>query len=235
MRRRKRSFSRRSAKWVGWILVGLLLLTLAEVAALRFVDPPFTAETAWHRLAGSGAGGRSMNAWQSLGAISPHLRRAVLAGEDQRFLSHHGFDFTEMNQAIKDMALNKRVRGASTITMQVARTVFLWSSRSWLRKLLEAYYTVLIELFWSKERILEVYLNTVDWGTGIMGAEAASKAYFHISARDLSRSQAALLAAVLPNPHEWSPVRPGPYVVHRKNRILADMNRMPLLASSKVT
>jgi len=167
--------------------------------------------------------------WRPLREISPHLRKAVLAAEDQRFLSHHGFDFKELNQAIKDMALKKRSRGASTLTMQVARTVFLWPERSWLRKAAEAYYTVLIEIFWSKKRILEVYLNTVDWGGDLRGAEAASKKYFHRSAAHISRFQAALLAAILPNPDHWSPTNPSPWIRKRQQRILEDMLRMPLL------
>ena len=167
--------------------------------------------------------------WRTLKEISPHLRRAVLAAEDQRFLAHHGFDFTELNQAIKEMALKRGTRGASTLTMQVARTVFLWPGRSWLRKAAEAYFTVLIEIFWSKERILEVYLNTVDWGAGLMGAEAASKKYFHRSAAHISRHQAALLAAILPNPDKWSPTQPGLRVLKRQKRILENMKGMPLL------
>ena len=127
------------------------------------------------------------------------------------------------------MALKRRTRGASTLTMQVARTVFLWPGRSWLRKAAEAHYTVLIEIFLSKERILEIYLNTVDWGAGLMGAEAASKKYFYRSAAHISRHQATLLAAILPNPDKWSPTQPGPRVLKRQKRILEDMEGMPLL------
>jgi monofunctional biosynthetic peptidoglycan transglycosylase len=172
---------------------------------------------------------RLYNSWRPLKEISPHIRRAVLAGEDQRFLSHHGFDFTEMNQAVKDMVLKKGYRGASTITMQSARTVFLWQGRTFFRKMAEAYYTVLIEIFWGKERILEIYLNTVDWGKDILGVEAAANRYFHRSASNISASQAALLAAILPNPHNWSPIHPNPVVLTRKKRILKEMKSMPLI------
>jgi len=134
-----------------------------------------------------------------------------------------------MNEAFWDILAERGTRGASTISMQAARTVFLWSDRSWLRKMAEAYYTLLIEIFWSKERILEVYLNTVDWGQGIMGAEAASRNYFHRSSSHLTVSQAALLAAVLPNPRKWSPVNPNGFVEERKERIIRDMPKMPLL------
>lgn len=218
-------------RWGAWTLFILWLLTVLQVFSLRLINPPFTVVTAWNWIRHSeGARHNQLeSAWQPLKKISPHLRKAVLAGEDQRFLSHHGFDFKELNQAIKDMALKKGARGASTITMQVARTVFLWPNRSWARKAAEAYYTVLIEIFWSKERILEIYLNTVDWGSGLMGAEAASKKYFSRTSARLSRPQAALLAAILPNPSKWSPTNPSAYVSMRQKTILRDMKIMPLL------
>ena len=218
-------------RWGVWTLFILCLITVFQVFSLRFINPPFTAVTAWNwiRHSDTARHNQPKSSWQPLKEISPYLRKTVLAGEDQRFLSHHGFDFKELNQAIKDMALKKSARGASTITMQVARTVFLWTNRSWLRKTAEAYYTVLIEIFWSKERILEIYLNTVDWGSGLMGAEAASKKYFNRTAARLSRPQAALLAAILPNPDKWSPTNPSAYVSMRQKTILRDMKRMPLL------
>jgi len=223
---------RRLGKWTAWVVTGWVFLTTLQVFCLRFVDPPFTVMTAWNwiRYGDTKRSYHPEKFWRRLDDISPHLRKAVLAGEDQRFPAHHGFDFTELNQAIKDMALRRGVRGASTLTMQVARTIFLWPDRSWLRKSAEAYYTVLIEIFWSKERILEIYLNTVDWGAGLMGAEAASKTYFHRSSLHVSRHQAALLAAILPNPDGWSPTSPSPWVLTRQRRILEDMKRMPLLS-----
>ena len=214
------------------VLFFLCILSLVQVAVLRFLNPPLTATMLWARIQGKNphAGAWLTPSWRSLGRISPHLRKAVLAGEDQRFLSHHGFDFTEMNRAIRQLAMKKGVRGASTISMQVARTVFLWPARTWFRKLAEAYYTFLIEIFWTKQRILEMYLNTVDWGNGIRGAQAASERYFHVPARDISPSQAALLAAVLPSPHRWSPVHPNARVLRRQRRILRDMRKMPLVS-----
>ncbi len=210
----------------------IMLLSLSQVLLLRFFDPPFTARTGWTWLEQkltTGLDKRPLYRWRQLKDISPHLRQAVLAGEDQRFLSHHGFDFVEMNEAFWNILAERGTRGASTITMQAARTVFLWPGRSWLRKMAEAYYTVLIELFWSKERIFEIYLNTVDWGEGIMGAEAASRNYFRRSSSRITATQAALLAAVLPNPRKWSPVNPSTYVEERKRRIMHDMWKMPLL------
>lgn len=158
------------------------------------------------------------------------MRRAVLAGEDQRFLTHMGFDFDEIKDAFKDMFSGEQVRGASTITMQAARTVFLWPARNWGRKILEAYYTILMEAFWGKRRILEIYLNTVDWGRGIMGVEAASIRYFNVPAGRITRIQAARLAAILPSPHRWSPTKPNAHVLRREKRILEDMGKMPLIS-----
>ena len=167
--------------------------------------------------------------WLDLEDISPHLKKAVLAAEDQRFLSHRGFDFTELGQALRDFLRAEKTRGASTISMQTARTVFLWPDRSWLRKIAEAYYTILMELMWSKERIFEIYLNTVHWGKGIMGAEAASRKYFHTSAASLNAAQAALLAAILPNPTRWRPVNPTDYIRERQWEIMRQMAHMPLI------
>ena len=215
-------------RWAGWFcrcLIGLWLLTLVQVAIFRFVNPPSTLNTVWMFIRGAQRPPEFI--WTPLAHISPHLRKAVLAGEDQRFLTHRGFDFIELNQALKDLALKRGTRGASTITMQTARTLFLWPDRGWIRKLAEAYYTVLIEGFWPKKRILEVYLNLVDWGETVMGAEAASQCYFHKSCGHLSRSQAAMLAAILPNPRRWSPVHPTRQVLKRQKRILHDMRGMP--------
>jgi len=208
-----------------------MVFTVIQVLSLRFIDPPFTTMMVinWAFDGNDIKHNRLRNTWRPLKGISHDLRKAVLAGEDQRFMSHHGFDFTEINQAVKGMVMEGNFRGASTITMQVARTVFLWPRRSFLRKSVEAYYSVLIELLWSKERILEVYLNTVDWGTGIFGAEAASRAYYRVSCSRVSAFQAASLAAILPNPHRWSPTRPTAYIAKRQRQILRDMRKMPLL------
>jgi monofunctional glycosyltransferase len=209
-----------------------LVLSILQVVVLRFANPPFTGTMISNWVADTLAGREAQwpdPEWRPLRKISPHLRRAVLAGEDQRFTTHNGFDFVEMNQALQDVLTGGRVRGASTISMQVARTVFLWPGRSLVRKSLEAYYTVLIEVFWSKKRILEVYLNTVDWGEDVVGAEMASKKYFRTNASYLAAEQAALLAAVLPSPHHWSPEHPTEYVRERQRRILDDMRKMPLL------
>ncbi|NQU14581.1 MAG: monofunctional biosynthetic peptidoglycan transglycosylase [Desulfobacteraceae bacterium] len=231
-RKRKKRRPRRILRWGLKLLLVLLILSILPILSLRYFNPPFTAMMAYHWVENRDNAGNYMPSymWRPLKDISPHLRRAVLAGEDQRFLSHHGFDFIEMNQALKDISSRKGTRGASTITMQTARSVFLWPERSWLRKAIEAYCALLMELFWSKERILEVYLNTVDWGDGIMGAEAAARKYFHVPSARLTRDQAALLTAILPSPHRWSPTKPNTQLRRRQGRILRDMARMPLLS-----
>ena len=231
-KRKKPGILRRMFKAGLCFLGACLAVSILQVALLRVLNPPFTGAMVSNWVADKVAG-REVQwpdpEWRPLRRISPHLRRSVLAGEDQRFTTHRGFDFVEMNQAFQDALAGGRVRGASTITMQVARTVFLWPGRSLVRKSLEAYYTVLIEAFWGKKRILEVYLNTVDWGEGVVGAEMASRKYFRTNASYLTAEQSALLAAVLPSPHQWSPEHPTEYVRERQRRILEDMRKMPLL------
>ena len=213
------------------LLLVLWIFSIIEVLFVRLVNPPVTTsmvyEWIYSELCTTLPFVWPEQEWKPIHQLSPHLIRAVQAGEDQKFVLHHGFDFEEMYHALDDLQAGRRRRGASTITMQTARTVFLWPSRTFMRKALEAYYTVIIEFLWSKKRILEVYLNTVDWGTGIAGAEAAARKYFHTGASDLSRSQAALLAAILPYPHGWSPADPSEYVRERQRRIMMDMERMP--------
>lgn len=164
--------------------------------------------------------------WVSIKKISKHVPQAVVASEDQKFLDHYGFDWEAMDKAWENNKKGKRVKGASTISQQTAKNVFLWPARNIFRKGLEAYFTFLIELFWSKERIMEVYLNVIEMGEGIYGIEAASQSYFKKSAEKLSRNEAALIAAVLPNPRRWSPARPTPYIQGRKIWILGQMNNL---------
>jgi monofunctional biosynthetic peptidoglycan transglycosylase len=158
--------------------------------------------------------------WMSLSKMSPALPNAVIAAEDARYCSHWGFDFQAMEKA---MAHNQRrpgkIRGGSTISQQTAKNVFLWPQRSYVRKGLEAYFTVLIETIWGKRRIMEVYLNSVEWGPGVYGADSAARRYFGVGADKLTPSQAARLAAILPSPLKWKAVTPGPYVRKRSKRI----------------
>lgn len=167
--------------------------------------------------------------WRPLDRISPHLLRAAMAGEDARFCRHHGFDWNAIETAWDRYTSGRgRLLGASTISMQTAKNVFLWPGRDWLRKGLEAYFTVLIELAWGKRRILEIYLNVVEWGPGIYGAEAAAQYYFGKTAAALSFAEAASLAAVLPDPLDRSARRPGRAVVARSAFIRQQMPKVPI-------
>ncbi len=161
--------------------------------------------------------------WKNLEKISGRLQLAVMCAEDQNFLLHDGLDFRSIKEAELANRKGKKMRGASTITQQVAKNVFLWPDRNWIRKVAELYFSLLIEMLWSKERIMEVYLNIAEFGNGIFGAEAASQIYFKKSADDLTITQAARLAAILPNPKRYSAVRPSPYVQSRVNWIKKQM------------
>lgn len=172
--------------------------------------------------------------WEPMENISPHLQKAVICSEDQNFIHHNGFDFEAIEKAIENNKKGKRIRGASTISQQTAKNVFLWPGRNWLRKGLEVYFTFLIETIWTKERILEVYLNSIEMGNGIYGAEAASQFWFKKKASQLSSSEAAALAAILPNPRDYRANPPTPYIQRRKSWILQQMNYYgPLIFEEK--
>ena len=216
------------------IFKGILILSffsISQVMIFKYVDPPGTVNMIWERLLAK-INNQSYTppsySWQNFEKISPHLKRAVLASEDQRFLTHSGFDFEEIKIVMNDMMKTHQFRGASTISMQAARSLFLPSSRSLLRKAAEAWYTILMELFWNKQRIFEIYLNTVDWGTGMVGAQAGAKGYFSCNADQLTKNQAALMTAILPSPHRWSAKTPSAYIRKRQQRILKQMPHMPL-------
>jgi monofunctional biosynthetic peptidoglycan transglycosylase len=162
--------------------------------------------------------------WVAFKDISIHLKKAVICSEDQKFVNHNGFDMVAIEKAYENNKKGKRIKGGSTISQQTAKNVFLWPNRSWLRKGLETYFTFLIELIWSKERILEVYLNSIEMGKGIYGAEAASKYWFKTSAKKLSNYQAAAIASVLPNPRKYKANPATRYISKRKNWIVKQMN-----------
>jgi monofunctional biosynthetic peptidoglycan transglycosylase len=198
----------------------LLLLALIgpplAVVGYRFVPPPITILMIERASQGHGLDHR----WVPIDRISPAMIRAVIASEDARFCSHHGFDFYAIDKAIQhNEARPGRVRGGSTISQQTAKNVFLWPERSWVRKGLEAWFTVLIETVWGKRRIMEVYLNTVELGPGLYGVEAASRHYFNQGADRLTPVLASRLAAILPSPLKWKAVDPGAYVRRRTGRI----------------
>lgn len=204
------------------LLLCILVMSAGLVFALRFVDPPCTPLMLWRRAAGEGM----RHEWRGLGAISPALQQAVMAAEDQTFPDHVGFDWNQIERALRENHRRQRPRGASTITMQTARNLFLWQGGGLARKGLEAYFALLLELCLPKARIMELYLNIAEWGPGIFGAEAAARFWFGRPALRLTHRQAALLAAVLPNPRRWSPATPGPYVARRAAAIDRDMQNL---------
>ena len=188
--------------------------------ALRWLDPPVTAMM----LEQPGSVGDVDYVWVGRDRIAEAAARAVLASEDQRFFEHHGLDFKSIQQALDDYESGDGLRGASTITQQVAKNLFLWSGRSFVRKGLEAYFALLLEALLPKQRILEIYLNVAELGPGLFGVEAAARRYFDTSAAELTARQAALLAAVLPNPRRLSAARPSAYVRGRQAEVLAQMS-----------
>lgn len=206
-----------------------MAVSVVAVGYLRFAPPLFTAVMLWAKL-GAVFSGQALDIdyrWVSWQRISPQLARAVVAAEDQRFALHHGFDFQSMRAAVQASQRGRRLRGASTITQQTAKNLFLWSGRSWLRKAMEAYLTICLELMLPKQRILELYLNIVELAPGIYGAEAAAQRFFRKPAAQLTVDEAALLAAVLPNPHRLLVNRPSPYVRARAARIAKQMSQLP--------
>lgn len=207
------------------LLALVLILSIGSVLLLRWVDPPTTAFIIRERLsAGDPGKPRSVQyRWVDWQQISPHIKVAVIAAEDQTFPDHNGFDLKSINDALEARENGRRVRGASTLSQQVAKNLFLWPGQSWIRKGLEAYFTVLIETLWPKQRILEVYVNIAEFGSGVFGVGAASEVYFKKPAARLNTSDAALLAAVLPSPKRMKVRSPSRYVLSRQQWILGQM------------
>ena len=210
------------------VILWYFILSIGTVIIYRFVPPPFTPLMII-RLFEQKSDGKEMKLkkdWVSLDEISASLPLAVITSEDQKFGEHFGFDIEAIKKAEKynDRHKGKKVKGASTISQQTAKNVFLTQSRNWVRKGFEVYFTFLIEILWSKERIMEMYLNVIEMGDGIYGAEAAAQNYFHKPAKKLSNTEAALIAACLPNPRKWSPAKPTPYILRKKNWILRHMH-----------
>lgn len=202
---------RRLRSIVLWVALVVLLAPPIGLVAFRIVPPPVTPLMLIRAAEGEGM----VRTWKPLAEISPQLRAAVIASEDNLFCSHAGFDLDSLQDAMEDREAGRGSRGASTISMQTAKNLFLWPGRNLVRKGLEAYATLWMELLWPKSRIAEVYLNIAEWGPGLYGAEAAAQAYFHKPAASLTRRDAALLAAVLPNPRAWSPAKPTAYISGR--------------------
>jgi monofunctional biosynthetic peptidoglycan transglycosylase len=213
------------------LVFAFVVLSLLIVALFRYVSPPSSAfmlaaqwDMWWHQ----NIDRQIEYEWVAAEQISPQAYRAVLAAEDQRFFDHHGFDWQEIRSAMRERTQGGRLRGASTISQQTAKNLFLWRGRSWLRKGLEVWFTGLIELCWPKERILEVYLNLAQFGPQTYGVQAAARTYFRKDARALTRDEAALLAAVLPNPTQLNVAAPSNYVRNRARVIATQMSRVSI-------
>ncbi len=209
--------------------VGVFLATsIVATLLLRWIPPFFSALMVERQVAAVFSRGKYSPTyeWVRWSRISPAAPLAVIAAEDQRFAEHNGFDMESIQDALEAHERGRRLRGASTISQQVAKNMFLWPGRSWVRKGLEAYFTVLIETLWPKRRILEVYLNVAEWGDGVFGVQAASQRYFRKPASRLTADEAALLAAVLPNPHRMRVSRPSGFVEERRAWILRQMDQL---------
>jgi len=220
---------RRLVRGMLWLVLACLALSVLSVLIFRWVNPPYSAFMAESQISAWVSGERAYvyrRTWADLDRISPNLALAVVASEDQKFPEHWGFDVEAIEKAYQMNRHSHHVHGASTISQQVAKNLYLWSGRSYFRKALEAWFTVLIEACWPKRRILEIYLNIAEFGYGTYGAEAAAQRFFHKAAARLSRSDAAVLAAVLPNPEHWSAAAPPRYVLERRDWILNQMQAL---------
>ena len=221
--------SKRILRYLRNLIIFFFASTILSVIALRFI-PVYITPLMVIRSVEQLVKGEELimkHKWVPKEKISRHLPMAVIASEDNRFASHNGFDFKEISKAIEENKKRKKARGASTISQQTAKNVFLWPQSSWVRKGFEVYFTFLIELFWSKERIMEVYLNSIEMGKGIYGAQAAAKYKFNTTAAKLSSGQCALIAATLPNPIRFNSAKPSAYLLKRQKQILRLMNLVP--------
>lgn len=221
---------RKLYRFIGKIILWFIILSVGGVIIYRFL-PVYITPLMVIRSVQQVADGEKIkikHKWVAYDDISDNLKTAVIASEDQRFFQHNGFDKVEIKKAIEENKTRKRPRGASTISQQTAKNVFLWPRSSWVRKGLEAYFTVLIELFWSKERILHVYLNVMETGNGLYGAEAVARHHFDTKAAKLTKSQSALIAATLPNPIRFNSKKPSAYIQKRQSHILRQMRTVKL-------
>ena len=207
-------------KFIAKTLLALFILTVLWVVVYRFLPVPGTPLMLIRKLS---EGISVKHTWVPIEKISPDMAIAVVASEDAHFMEHNGFDWEQIEQAYTDAEKGKRLRGASTISQQTAKNVFLWPGRSWVRKGLEAYFTVLIEFFWSKERIMEVYLNSIETGEGLYGIAAVAEKNFKKSPDKLTKHECALIAATLPNPRRFSSKKPSKYIIKRQTAILKEM------------
>lgn len=210
-------------KWVKRIIIGLFLLSIVLTFTYKWMPVPFT-ELMLKRYFINGS--KIEKKWIPINSISNSIQLAVVSSEDQNFIKHHGFDFKQIQKVLEDQQEGGRVRGASTISQQTAKNVFLWDGKNYIRKGLEAYFSCLIEWVWGKKRIMEVYLNVIEFGDGIYGIEAASQHYFGKSASNLTKAESATLAALLPNPRKYGKNINGRYIQKRKIWILKQMRNL---------
>lgn len=216
---------RKFGQLLTYYLFLFVIFSITWVLLLRFINPPMTwlmVQRGFERKT-DGKEWKVEKHWRNYDELSDNLKRAAITGEDALFMQHNGFDIQAIRQAYKGNQAGKAMRGGSTISQQTAKNIFLWPRRSWIRKGFESYFTVLIELFWGKKRILEVYLNSIEMGDGIYGADAAARTYFNKPANSLTKRQAALLIAVLPNPRRWSPNKPTAFINRKANTIIRYM------------
>jgi len=206
------------------LIIWFFVISVFSVLIFRFVPIPVTPLMLSRSIENDFT--KWKHNWVPIEEISPNLQLAVIASEDQNFLKHNGFDFQAIEKAMEHNKKGKRKRGASTISQQTAKNVFLWEGRSWVRKGFEVYFTFLIELLWSKERIMEVYLNSIEMGNGIYGADAASQYWYKKSAKKLSQREAAGIAAILPSPRKFKANGSSNYIERRKNHIVRQMGYM---------
>lgn len=211
----------RILKWLWWGVVAFLIVTVLWVLVYRFVPVPGTPLML---IRNTCENIKANYRWTPIENIAADMQLAVIAAEDSRFMQHNGFDWEQIEKAQDDARKGKKLRGASTISQQTAKNVFLWNGRSWIRKGFEAYFTILIETLWSKERIMEVYLNCIEMGEGLYGVAAVAEANFGKSADKLTRKECALIAATLPNPRRFSSKRPSEYIKKRRTAILRNMS-----------
>ena len=224
------NFLRKLQQIFRWIVFLFFGSTILSVIVLRWC-PVYVTPLMVIRCVQQVSHGEKMRLrhhWVPLDSMSVYMPVAVMASEDQRFLTHHGFDFTEIGHAIDERRSGKRIRGGSTISQQTAKNVFLWPSRSWFRKGLEVYFTALIEVVWGKHRIMEVYLNSIEMGDGIYGAEAVAQLHFGRSSKDLTRPNCALIAATLPKPLQYDSEHPSAYMLKRQSAIMQQMRHIDL-------
>ncbi len=208
------------------LLIFLVIITTGWTLIYRYLNPPFTPLMVLRYFQSDNKNKFVSKRWRDYDSISENMKLAIIAAEDQKFFEHKGFDLDSIKTAAINNMKGKRIKGASTISQQVAKNVFLWPSRTWLRKGLEIYFTLLLETFWSKNRILEVYLNIVEFGNGIYGVETASQFFFRKTSQNLTREEAALLTAVLPSPRRMSPFSNSLYLYKRKQWILQQMDNL---------